>query len=386
MVMDEARGRLQTPRLRAALLGGALVLASACGQAEQALAWLQGGEPAGSSEAAALPEATSVTATPHQGRPAVPWSPVPLAAAVVSGPAPADAEELGVALGRLRQLAAVGENRQLRRWLSDRTLRRWDAALQALPPVAPRTLAAWIAGSPRRVHYSPDRALLELQQDHGPRTLTFYREPDGWKLDLLADTPFPLAAGAVPGAPPHGPAVLPDLLHAVSGLRGVGALEAVFETTAGTFVCTLEEVRAPRGVALWAALARGMVPALVPKDPGPRAWATRRWYDGTAVALAAPDVIVLPGAGGDDPRGAGLQVEDELHEDDDFGRPGALVWWADGPGANRGRVAVALSAQPAWRHVRTRLGQCRQLDVLRAMATAAGQATVTSVELRRAGR
>lgn len=311
----------------------------------------------------------------------VPWKEVALDRVVRVGREPASKESLGVVLGRLRQLASVGEVRQLPQWLSVRTLDRLAERDRLLVPMAPRTLHLRLAGEPRKLRFDGGRALLELESRGLRRTLTFYLEQDRWRIDLLADAP-PIADGHLaPGVPPGGPSSLPSLSEATAGLRGTGPLVAVFETRLGSFRCELAETRAPHSVALFAALARGKVAALVANGDGPRVWKARPFYDGTAFDVR-DEGRVLVGAGRQ-ANGSGLRIDDELDIDETFEDRGALVLDHDGPGTASARVQIALTPRPQWRDRYVRIGSCRDLEVLGKLGRAGDTVSLETVEIQR---
>ena len=284
-------------------------------------------------------------------------------------------------MGRLRQLASVGEVRQLPQWLSVRTLDRLSARDRLLVPMAPRTLHQRLAGEPRRLRFDGGRALLELESRGQRRTLTFYLEQGQWRLDLLAGSRSIADGHLAPGVPAGGPLGLPSLSEATAGLRGTGQLVAVFETAQGSFRCELAETRAPHSVALFVALARGKVAALVANGDGPRVWKARPFYDGSSFEVRG-DAKVLVGAGRQ-AAGSGLRIDDELDIEEAFDDRGALVLDHDGPGTASARIQIALTAQPQWRDRYVRIGTCRDPEILANIGRANGSVALETVEIQR---
>ncbi len=96
------------------------------------------------------------------------------------------------------------------------------------------------------------------------------------------------------------------LTTALAGLPGKGSLWAVIETTKGTMDCKLDEANAPRSVANFVGLARGVRPF---KDLSTGEWVKRPFYDNTNFFRVDPGFMIQGG----DPLGTG------------FGGPGYVI-------------------------------------------------------------
>ncbi len=326
-------------------------------------------------------KAPSTKPSKGTARSPIPWQPVPLTGAVLRGSEPQATPSLSETLGRLRQLAQVEEVRLLGAWLSDKTLSRLPERDRAMLPVAPRRLQQALQGEVVAVRFEGGRALVELATPRQRRVLVFYLERGQWRWDLLAAVPALASGPTRPGAAPGGPEALPTLREAVEGIRGVGPLVAVFETSLGTFRCELAEVQSRTSVALFASLARGRVKALVSDGDGPRTWQAIPYYDGTLLQPEHGEVIAGGRRGGHGD--SGLRIDDELRLDEPFRDRGALVLDHDGPGTASGRFRVALRLQPEWRDRYARIGTCRDLDILTRIARATTATRLITVEFER---
>ncbi|MEK6607321.1 MAG: peptidylprolyl isomerase, partial [Myxococcota bacterium] len=127
-------------------------------------------------------------------------------------------------------------------------------------------------------------------------------------------TPPPAVAPAAPPPPvtpppppPPAPPVAaePDphggtftIAEATAGLPKKGKLQAVIETTQGTFTCELFEKEAPNTVANFVGLARGLRAF---RDLKTGAWVKRPYYDGIIFHRVIPNFMIQGG----DPSGTG---------------------------------------------------------------------------------
>jgi len=86
--------------------------------------------------------------------------------------------------------------------------------------------------------------------------------------------------------------------QATKGLTGSGALMAKIETNIGTINCELFEKQAPKTVANFVGLARGVRPF---KDPKSGKWEKKPFYDGLIFHRVIPGFMIQGG----DPEGTG---------------------------------------------------------------------------------
>ncbi len=269
---------------------------------------------------------------------------------------------------RIRQIASVGEVRYLRPWLSQRTL---DVVARQhgnspVIPVAPRTLWQRISGKVVGVEYTGSRAIMTLQRGQITDKLTFYVEGGTWRLDLGAD-------GRPTGPTPKKPAI--SLREATHGIPGRGPLVAVFQTTAGRFRCQLNDALAPETVTHFVGLARGKIG---PVNAGGR---VRRFYDGLRFhAVAAGKLIQSGDPGGMGVGGAGLTIRDEFDPKLRHDRAGVLALASAGPHTGSSQFYVTLAAAPRLDDHHAAFGQCRDLDIVRAISRSA-PSTVTIEKL-----
>ena len=142
--------------------------------------------------------------------------------------------------------------------------------------------------------------------------------------------PKPIAAvAAAKDDPLHGVFSLAD---ATRGLTGAGPLVAEIDTSVGALTCRLLEAQAPRNVANFVGLARGLRPF---RDPTTNAWIKRPAYDGTTFHRIVRGFMIQGG----DPTGtgqgdAGYLVPDEIWANGAHDRAGLLCTANRGPNTN----------------------------------------------------
>jgi len=202
--------------------------------------------------------------------------------------------------------------------------------------------------------------------------------------------------------PPYGAVPPPSIEAALEGLAAEGELTAFIETSedpAHPIRCTLDPARSPRGVALFAGLARGRAAW---RDPRAAAIVQgRRYYDGLLVFRAIPNLMIQSGCPAGDGTGhPGFRIEVESHPDDAvrLAKPGALLLAAYHPAPNRedptppppGQVigsqfVITLGDMKHLASKVTVIGACRERDlehvsrIAEAVASAAHAVTITRV-------
>jgi peptidyl-prolyl cis-trans isomerase A (cyclophilin A) len=152
--------------------------------------------------------------------------------------------------------------------------------------------------------------------------------------------------------------------EALAGLPdGPGPLRAVIETEQGTLTCVLRDDKAPKGVANFVGLARGLRPW---RDPKTSKWVKRRFYDG----LIFHRVIAGFVAQGGDPLGTGYggpgykfadEISDLTHQ------PGTLAYANSGANTNGSQFYIAEVALPSLDGKYTIFGECTPVDVVVAL-------------------
>lgn len=150
------------------------------------------------------------------------------------------------------------------------------------------------------------------------------------------------------------------LEEATAGLSGEGPLMARLKTSRGTMTCELFEDEAPRTVANFVGLARGLRPY---KDPQGEAWVTGRYYDGTVFHRVIPGFMIQGG----DPLGTGLGGAGYVLPEEPSSRrhdeAGMLSMANRGPGTGSSQFFITLgpTAHLDGRH--TIFGQCDEAAV-----------------------
>ena len=185
------------------------------------------------------------------------------------------------------------------------------------------------------------------------------------------------------------PPVAADLAAYVKGLKGAGKLIATIATTKGTLHCELFEQQAPMTVANFVGLATGQKPWTRSEDEeGEKG---KPFYDGLVFHRVIPQFMIQGG----DPLGVGTggpgyQFDDETspaltHQ------PGTLSMANAGPGTNGSQFFIAEVATPWLNGKHTVFGQCKELDLVTAIAnlprtgdSPSEQVTIAKVTIARA--
>jgi peptidyl-prolyl cis-trans isomerase A (cyclophilin A) len=216
-------------------------------------------------------------------------------------------------------------------------------------------------------------------------------------LDLL--TPC-LVAGALAGGPALADTATPaaatadhrnehlSLGDATKGLKGKGALIARLDVETkglkGTFNCELFEDKAPKTVANFVALARGL---RYWKDPKTGEWQKRPLYDGTVFHRVIPEFMIQGG----DPQGTGrgdpgYEFEDEFSADLKLDKGGVLAMANRGPGTNGSQFFITEKETPWLTGRHTVFGQCDNVTFEKQLArvpTAPGNRPLDAVMLKK---
>ncbi|HEX6839851.1 MAG TPA: peptidylprolyl isomerase, partial [Polyangia bacterium] len=174
----------------------------------------------------------------------------------------------------------------------------------------------------------------------------------------LADT----AAGS--GDPIAGHTI--SLEDATKGVKGTGPLMAKIEVeqggkTMGTFTCELFDKQAPKTVANFVGLARGVRPW---KDPKTGEWVKKPMYDGTVFHRVIPEFMIQGG----DPKGngtgdPGYEFPDEISDQLQMDKGGILAMANRGPNTNGSQFFITEKATPWLNGKHTIFGQCAPLDL-----------------------
>ncbi len=155
----------------------------------------------------------------------------------------------------------------------------------------------------------------------------------------------PASGGAGAASPVEAVSGPIDLKVAVAGLPPTGQLVAELETDQGKLTCKLFEDKAPKAVANFVGLARGLQPF---KDPSTGKWVKRPAYDGTSFHRIIKGFM----SQGGDPTGTGMGAPgytfaDEVWAGGKHDRAGLLCMANTGPNEN-GMQFFITDGAAAW--------------------------------------
>jgi peptidyl-prolyl cis-trans isomerase A (cyclophilin A) len=156
------------------------------------------------------------------------------------------------------------------------------------------------------------------------------------------------------------------LEDATKGLKGAGPLSAKIEVeqggkTLGSFSCELFDKQAPKTVANFVGLARGVRPW---KDPKTNEWVKKPMYDGTVFHRVIPEFMIQGG----DPKGngtgdPGYEFPDEISDQLQMDKGGILAMANRGPNTNGSQFFITEKGTPWLNGKHTIFGQCTPLDL-----------------------
>ena len=159
---------------------------------------------------------------------------------------------------------------------------------------------------------------------------------------------------------------------ATKGMKGTGSLLAKIDVEQsgkpfGSFTCELFEKQAPKTVANFVGLARGVRPFL---NPSTKAWEKKAFYDGLVFHRVIPDFMIQGG----DPLGTGTgnpgyQFEDEFLDTLKMDKPGVLAMANAGPHTNGSQFFITEKATPWLNGRHTIFGQCEPADLVHKMTS-----------------
>jgi peptidyl-prolyl cis-trans isomerase A (cyclophilin A) len=164
------------------------------------------------------------------------------------------------------------------------------------------------------------------------------------------------------------PPIAADLATYLKAVKGTGKLIATFATNKGVLRCELFEQQAPMTVANFIGLATGQKPWVDPRTQ--QVVKGKPFYDGLIFHRVIPGFMIQGG----DPLGAGVggpgyKFADELapgltHQ------PGTLSMANAGPATNGSQFFINEVATPWLNGKHTVFGQCKEMDVVSAIANA----------------
>lgn len=163
------------------------------------------------------------------------------------------------------------------------------------------------------------------------------------------------------------PAPLTDLERFSADIPGQGQLYVRMETTLGELRCLLYAERAPRTVANFIGLARGLKTYMDPETDAPIKG--QPFYDGVIFHRLIPDFMIQSG----DPTGTGrggpgFTIPDEFHPELRHDRPGILSMANAGPNTGGSQFFITERATPHLDGRHSIFGLCDNLDVIKAIA------------------
>lgn len=158
-----------------------------------------------------------------------------------------------------------------------------------------------------------------------------------------------------------------SLEDATKDLPGKGPLEAKIQTSLGALTCKLFEDKAPRTVANFVGLARGLRPF---KDPVSKKWVERPGYDGTTFHRIIRGFMIQggdpAGTGGGEP---GYVIEDEIWPGAKHDERGLLCMANRGKNTNGMQFFILDAPAPHLDGGYTIFGKCSPDSVIEKIAS-----------------
>ena len=151
------------------------------------------------------------------------------------------------------------------------------------------------------------------------------------------------------------------------------SLQAVFETTEGSFTCALFPDRAPQTTENFVGLAKGTKEF---KDPKTGQMTQRPFYDGLTFHRVMPNFMIQGGCPlSTGTGGPGYQFEDEFADELRFDQVGRLAMANAGPSTNGSQFFITVAPTPWLNNHHTIFGQVTE-----------GQDMVTKISLAQRDR
>ena len=162
-----------------------------------------------------------------------------------------------------------------------------------------------------------------------------------------------------------------SLEDATKGVKGSGTLMAKIDVEQGgkmlgSFTCELFEKQAPKTVANFVGLARGLRPW---KDPKTGEWVKKPMYDGTVFHRVIPEFMIQGG----DPKGTGTgdpgyEFGDEFDPSLQMDKGGILAMANRGPNTNGSQFFITEKGAPWLTGKHTIFGSCEPLELVTKIA------------------
>jgi peptidyl-prolyl cis-trans isomerase A (cyclophilin A) len=278
----------------------------------------------------------------------------PVAEAGIVRPDPGEARKL---LDGLRALADRGGITGMSPFV-------WPRARARLARMTVDEVKALLSGEVAGTDVNGGRVVLRMRGNPAASVLVFHVGAGGlvWDPDASLGWREPDRGARVPENRDL------SLDEACRDLSGKGRLVAVIETTRGTLTCELFADRAPRTVANFVGLARGLRAF---RDVKTGKWVRRPFYDGLAFHHAVPKMLIQAGCPrGDGTGDPGYSFADEFDLSLRHDRPGRLSMAADAPNSNGSQFLVTEVPAPWLDDRRPVFGQCEPAEVVRDIARA----------------
>ena len=133
-------------------------------------------------------------------------------------------------------------------------------------------------------------------------------------------------------------------------------MKAIFDTSLGVIECVLFPDKAPKTVANFVGLAKGLKEWTDPRTG--QVQKNKPLYDGTIFHRVIPKFMIQGG----DPKGSGTggpgyRFEDEFHPELKFDRPGKLAMANSGPGTNGCQFFITQAPTPHLNNKHTIFGE-----------------------------
>lgn len=165
-----------------------------------------------------------------------------------------------------------------------------------------------------------------------------------------------------------------SLAEATEGLPADGQLMAEITTELGQIHCQLLPNAAPKTVASFIGLARGLRPFL---DPATKQWVKRPYFDGLTFHRVIPQFMIQggdplskdPNAAGIGAGGPGYTLPDEIDDNLKFDHPGVLAMANTGPRTHSGgsQFFITEAPYPSLNGGYVVFGQCADENVVSAI-------------------
>jgi len=324
------------------------------------------GKPVAASQPAATEASASANATADKAKPAG-AAPAAAPAAAVPAVAPTNAADPASVFALMKDLALTGRAREMTPYFTAVMLKR----MPRLTDDTAKKLFGAEFGAPV---VNGGVAVFPRMAQGRPSALLFYYDGSQWKFDIEMSMRWERPSEGEQN-PLNAPVSLADALN---GIPGTGdKLVAAIKTSRGELKCTLLPDVAPKTVANFVGLARGLRGF---QDPKTKTWVKRPYYDGLTFHRVIPQFMIQGGCPlGNGAGGPGYTIDDEFKLGLTFDKPGLLAMANSGPNTNGSQFFVT-EVTPDWLNYRhTIFGECSDVALIKAIA-AAGNNPPTTID------